>query len=337
MGEVALRFIQGGYEGSKGTATAATTQLLGKITSTSFNSPREFVDEDRSSLVGAYRVTQGIKDHGFVFEGEATYEQLGWHFGTGVKGSVSATTVGTTGKQYVFTPNATSAGDDLKAATVEFGDDSQEFELTYCEIASWTLGFDALTVGGTFPLMFSANYVGQAVTSNTKTASLSVPTVESIDGATGSVSIGATSVAFGSLTALTGSLRSFRLNYDNALGRKVFVGGGRTYSDIGRGRRMISFDAVFEGNSDGVTRFVEWDLATEKRLRLAFAGSLISGSSPATANQLRIDGRVLFTSFDPVGSVDTNTIYAISGQYIYDSTLASDIQMTLINNQASYT
>lgn len=337
MGEVALRGIQAAYESVKGTALNATTVLLGKITSTSFNSPREFVDEDRSSLVGAYRYNQGIKDHGFVFDGEATYEQFGWHAGTCIKGDVAATTINSTGKQYIFTPNSTSAGDDLESATIEWFDDTQEYELTYCEGTSWTLGFDALTVGGTFPLMFSANYVGQAVASNTKTAALSMPTVESIDGATGDFYIGSNSTAFASLSALTGSLRSFRLNYDNALGRKVFVGDGRQFSNIGRGRRMIGFDAVFEGNSDGVTRFVEWNLATEKRMRLRWQGGIITSSSPATTKKLIIDGRVLFTSFEPVGTVDTNTVYAISGQYIYDSTLASDIQFTLVNDQASYT
>ena len=340
MGERAFAFLQGSLESSKGSNAAATRVLLARLTNPNFNQPREFIEEDRGTLVAAGRFVAGVKDYTFTIEGPANYEQLGWFLQTAVKGSVAASTVGTTGKRYIFSPNTTTTGDDLQAASFEFGDDTQGYLVRYCEATSWEIGFDTLTPGQAAPLNMSLNYVTQSLASNTKTPSLTPPTVNSILGTGGTFQIGSTSTAFNALSALTGSLRSLRVMGDNRLGRKVFVGDGTTYSRIGRGRRVITGEATFEGNSDGVTRFVEWDLATEKRIRLQLNGPTIAGSSPATAYQLWIDGRILFTSFDPVGEVDTNTVYRMAFRFLEDTThntTNSDITLTLTNLESSYT
>ena len=341
MGERAFAFLQGSLETAKGSNNAATRVLLARLTNPNFNQPREFIEEDRGTLVAAGRFVAGVKDYTFTIEGPSNYEQLGWFLQTAVKGSVAASTVGTTGRRYIFSPNTTTTGDDLQAASFEFGDDTQGYLMRYCEATSWELGFDTLTVGQAAPLNMRVNYVTQSLASNTKTAGLTAPSVNSILATGGTFAIGATSTGFGSLTTLSSSLRSFRLTGDNRLGRKVMVGDGVTYSDIGRGRRVTTFEATFEGNSDGVTRFVEWDLATEKRMRIQLSGPTIAGSSPATGYQLWVDGRVLFTSpFDPVGEVDTNTVYRVTGRFLEDAahnTTNSDITLTLTNDQSSYT
>lgn len=339
MGEVALRFVQAGLEATKGTPVNATRILLARITNPNFNKPREFVEEDRGTLVGSQRFNDGVKDYTFSIEGPANYEQIGWFFATAVKGSVVATTINTAAKQYVYTPQTTATGDDLQSATIEFGDNTQEFESEYCEATGFTLGFDTLAVGQAAPVNMTTNYLTQSLTSNTKTAGLTPPaTVNSILATGANWYTGSTSTAFGSLAELPGSLRSFNLDYQNGLGRKVFVGDGDTYSNIGRGRRVITFTAMVEGNADGVTRFVEWDLGTEKRQRLRFQGGQIAGASPATTYKLIIDGRFVLTAFNPIGVVDTNTVFEISGRFLPDSTISdSDLQITLVNLEASYT
>jgi hypothetical protein len=329
MGEVALRFLQGALETSKGSNQAATRIIAGRITSPSFTQERAFVDEDRGSFAARYRFTQGAKDYGFTVEADASFEQLPWFLQTAAKGNVSPAATVTT-----FVPSTTGVtGDDLQSASFEFGDDTQAFSTTYCEANTWTLGFDTLAVGGSFPLKFSANYFASSLGSNTKTAGLTYPTIETIEGTSGSFHIGTTSTAYGSLGALTGSLRSFSMTWDNKLSKKLFVGDGKEFSAMGRGKREVNFEAVFEGNSDGVTRFVEWDLATKKRIRLAFTGT--------SGKYLNIDGCVLFTSFDPVGAVDTNTVFAMSGVFVYENTdnggLDAEVRLAIKNGESSYT
>lgn len=339
MGERAFAFLQGSLETSKGSNNAATRILMARMTSPSFNQPREFLEEDRGTLVAAGRYITGVKDYTFAIEGAATFEQLPWFLQTAAKGSIVATTVGTTGKRVVFSPNTTVTGDDLQAAAFEFGDDSQSFLSKYCEATSWDLGFDSPTTGQAAPLNMSFHYITQSLASNTKTANLTPPAVNSILATGASFAIGATTTGFGSLAGLTGSLREFHMTSDNNLGRKVFVGDGLTYSLIGRGRRMTTFTATFEGDANGVTRFVEWDVPTEKRIRLQFYGPTISGSAPATAYQLWIDARILFTAFDPTQAQDTNTVFKVSGRFLEDaahSTTNSDYTITVTNDQATY-
>ena len=335
MGEVALRFLQMGLESVKGTPVAATRILMARITNPNFNRPREFVEEDRGTLVGASRFIGGVDDYAFSIDAEgANYEQLPMLFSTCVKGDVSPVNFATAAYRYTFTPQTTATGDDLDSATVEFGDDSQEFECEYAEGTGFTLGFDTLAVGQASPVKFTGNYLTQSLASNTKTAGLSVPTVNTILATGANFYLGSTSTAFGSLSEVTAHLRSFNMDYQNGLGRKVFVGDGTTFSNIGRGRRVVTFTGTVEGDSTGVTRFVEWDLATEKRMRVRFQGPIISGTSPATVYRLTIDGRFVFTSFDPIGEVDTNTVFAFGGRFLPDSTISdAEVQFEIVNDQ----
>ena len=338
MGEVALRFLAGGLEGTKGTQVAATRLLMARITNPKFERPRTFPEDDRGTLVAASRFYGGVFDGSFSIEQESTFQEFGWFAATVIKGSVAASTINVAAYRHTFTPQTTAAGDDLQSASVEFGDDTQEYECEYCEGTGFTLGFDTLKVGEATPVNMTVDYVTQSLTSNTRTAGLSVPTVETILATNATFYLGSTSTAYASLSALTASLRSFSLKYDNGLGRKVFVGDGDTYSNIGRGRRVVTFDAMVEGDSNGVSRFSEWTLGTEKRMRLLFQGDVISGTTPATTSKLQIDGRFVLTSFDPLQTVDTNTVYSLSGRFLPDTALSdAEVQFVLTNNVSAYT
>lgn len=341
MGEVALRFLYGGIEGTKGTGVAATRQIMGRISNPNFNIPRDFVEEDRGTLVAAARFVEGVKDYTFSIaqENGTTFEDVGWLFLTSVIGTDAPSTINTAAYSRTFTPQSTAAGDTLDSATVEFGDDTQEFECEYCEGEGFTLGFATLAVGQAAPVTMTTDYVTQSLTSNTKTSGISTPSDLSTILATGAnFYLGSTSTAYASLSELTGSLRAYTLTYMNNLGRKVYVGDGTTFSNIGRGRRVVTFTAQVEGNADGVTRFTEWDLGTEKRMRLLFQGPVVTSSSPATTKKFRIDGRFVLTAFNPIGEVDTNTVFEISGRYMPDTALSdSEIQFLLVNGVDSYT
>ena len=338
MGEVALRFLNGGFEATKGTGVAATRQLMARITNPNFNIRRDFIEEDRGTLVASTRFVEGVKDYTFSIaqENGATYEDIGWFFHTTVHGTAAPTTINTAAYSRTYTPQTTAAGNTLKSATIEFGDDTQEFECEYCEGEGFTLGFATLAVGQAAPVTMTTDYVTQSLASNTKT-SLSAPTVDTILATGANFYLGSESTAYASLSEVTGFLRAYTMTYANNLGRKVYVGDGTTFSNIGRGRRVVTFTAQVEGDSAGVTRFTEWDLGTYKRMRLLFQGPVISGSSPATTKKLRIDGRFVLTAFNPIGEVDTNTVFEITGRYMPDTALSdAEVQFLLVNGEATY-
>lgn len=340
MGERALAFLQGSLETTKGSNNASTRILLARVTSTAFTRPKEWVEEDRGTLVAANRYIGGVEDHTLTIEGPANFQQIGWFLQTASKGSVAGSNIASTAYRYIFSPNTTATGDDLQAASFELGDDTQSFLVRYAEADEWSLSFDALAVGQAAPVTFSANYVAQSFGSNTRTSGLSSPTVNSIVATGARFYLGATTTGFGSLAQLTGSLRAFSMRSANALGRKVFVGDGTRLSNMGRGRRVTTWEATIEGDANGVTRFVEWSTDTQKRMRLQFFGDTITGSSPATAYQLWIDGRIDIETFDPIGEVDTNTVFRLTGRFVEDAanaTANSDYTITLTNDQSSYT
>lgn len=339
MGEVALRFLNGGFEATKGTGVAATRQLMARITNPNFNIPRDFIEEDRGTLVASTRFVEGVKDYTFSIaqENGTTYEDIGWIFHTVVHGTAAPTTINTAAYSRTYTPQTTAAGDTLKAATIEFGDDTQEFECEYCEGESFTLGFSRLSVGQAAPVTLTTNYVTQSLASNTKTT-LTAPTVETVLATGANFYLGSESTAYASLSEVTGFLRAYQMTYTNNLGRKVYVGDGTTFSNIGRGRRVVTFTAEVEGDSNGVTRFTEWDLGTYKRMRLLFQGKVITGTTPATTRKLQIDGRFVLTEFNPIGEADTNTVFQITGRYMPDTALSdAEVQFLLVNGEATYT
>lgn len=343
MGERALAFLAGGLEATKGTAVAATRLLLARPTTVTLNQPRAFVSEDRGTLVDATRFNAGVKDYQWTLTAQGvSFEQLSWFLQTCSKGSVTPTTVGTTGKQWVFSPNTTTTGDDLQAATIELGDDTQGYRMTYNEGDRFTLSFATLSVGQAAPLDLTIDYVAQTFASNTRTAGLATPAVESVTAtANGTWQIGSNATAFSALPTISSQLRAFSFHSDNALGRKVFVGDPNlTYSNIGRGRRISTFTGQFEADANGTTRFVDWDLATPKRMRLTLNGTTVAGSAPATAKSIQIQGQVYFLTFNPIGVHETNTVYDVSGRFIEDATLPtanSDYSITVVNDQAAAT
>lgn len=331
--------MAGGFESTKGTGVAATRTLMARITDVDFEIPREFVEEDRGTLVAAQRFNEGIKDYKFKIEQDGTtYEDLPWFFHTAVHGTPTSATINTAATRWTFTPQTTAGGDTLKAATIEFGDNTQEFECEYCEVNDFTLEFDTLKVGDATPVKTTYNYLTQSLSSNTKTT-LTLPTVETILANRANWFDGSTSTAYASLAEVTGTLRSFSLKYDNNLARKAYVGDPeQTYSNIGRGRRVVTFEATVEGNATGVGYFPHWSIGTQRRWRIRFQGDTITGSSPSTTKKLTIDFRYVLTGFEPVGAVDTNTVFKIMGRCMPDTALSdAEIAFEVVNDVSAYT
>lgn len=334
MGERALAWLQGGLESTKGTGVAASRILTGRITAADPGEKAQYLEHQRGSFESAYTAVSTVSTATLTLEQEATFEELPWFLLTGVTGGRGSSLVNTAAYKWSFAPfSASSNSDDLKAATIQWGDNDAGFRAVYAEIGTFTLGFNTLSGGGAYPLTFTANYLAKSIASNTRTAGLPQPSVEVVDASRCTFYIGTTSTGYDSLSALSGSLRQFEMNWDNGLEHKVTAGeGGVPSITLGRGKRSATFTMLVEGDTNGVTRFTEADTGTTKRIRLAFQGSLISGSSPATAREVRIDGRARFLKVTPLGEVGTNTVFSIDGQFEHDATLDAGATLTVIND-----
>src|SRR3990167_9264314 len=185
---------------------------MGRISTPNFNIPRDFVEEDRGTLVAAARFVEGVKDYTFSIaqENGTTYEDIGWLFLTSVIGTDAPSTINTAAYSRTYTPQSTAAGDTLNSGTIEFGDDTQEFECEYCEGEGFTLGFQTLAVGQAAPVTMTTDYVPQSLASNTQTSGITTPPDRTPSLATGAnFYLGPTPTAYASLSELTGSLRAY--------------------------------------------------------------------------------------------------------------------------------
>ena len=328
--------MQLGRESTAGTGVAATTVFpidegfLGFELDRATESP----DEDYGS---SSREQPGRESHGirlanatlpFVMRFQDLMHPLEMH----VKGSVSPT--GSGPYVYVYTFDETSM--TLKPYTMEYGDinsTQDEWRGVGCIATGLELGFDALSAPGNAMWKGSLDLLALDREAAAMTSAQTPPaTLETMEGHYTTLAYGSTSTAFGSLTALTASLKSFRLT--SAINAQARAYGGTTdiASVWGRsGKGEINFEAMLKLTSTTKTNMldvfnVSGSVASEQRWRVAIDGS---GNNVAT-----IDARVRYRAVD-VGEHEGERLYLCKGVMVNDATLGGRCAITLTNDVAS--
>lgn len=237
---------------------------------------------------------------------------------------------------YAFDETGTLLNTALKPYTIEYGvDGSTQDEWRAVGAIADTLefGFDALSAPGNSMWRGSLGLVAINREPQALTGTATAPTtLETMEGHLTTLAEGPVGTAFGSLSALTGSLKQFQLRSGlNAVGRP-YGGSSDTVGAIGRnGKGTVEFDALIGISATAKTDVhdiynVSGSVATERRWRLTIDGS---GS-----NEMTIDARVRFRSVN-VGDHEGERLYAVSGVFVYDSTLAARGKFTLKNAVAA--
>ena len=237
---------------------------------------------------------------------------------------------------YAFDESGTLLSSALKNYTIEYGVDgsTQDEWQAYGVIATGLdLGFDALSAPGNSMWRGTLDLVAVSRIGSAITGTATAPTtLETMEGHFTTLAEGTTATAFGSLSALTGSLKQFSLRSGiNAQGR-AYGGSSDTVSAWGRsGKGEVEFDALIGISSTAKSDIhdiydVSGAVATERRWRIDCDGSGV--------NDLKLDARVRFRSVN-VGEHEGERLYAVNGVFVYDSTLASRGTFTLTNAVAT--
>lgn len=173
----ALRRLQIGKESVLGTSVAAAAKLMGVMGQMNVGDRDIFHPEDeRGSLVGAHRAyVPSIHWRGSKISGDVTYEDFPMIVAMAVANDIlTPSTVDTNARKYLTSPNLTSANTP-KSATLEFGDDVQEYEAE-------AVLCSALEISGAIDqaVKFSADVFGRQLTPSTFTGALSERSVVSV-------------------------------------------------------------------------------------------------------------------------------------------------------------
>lgn len=160
----ALRKIQVGKEATPGTAVAATTQLVGKMTMRPNYAIYRPDDHDTGLFSEYYRSEIVGQQTTGTFESDFNFEQAPILLGMAVKGGVTAV-----GDTYDFTPTLNSAWNP-DTYTLYFGDNQQVYQIPMTFATN-------LTISGSVdePVMVSADLWGQQMTTGTFGVGVSIP------------------------------------------------------------------------------------------------------------------------------------------------------------------
>lgn len=331
MSEAVFRVLQLGHQAGFGTAVAATTIFPVDPGSGEFELDRaaESPDEDYGVIARhqAGRGSFGVRIATGSVTGTVRYEDFG-HILNMALNDVSSSGTGTGTVTHTWTNAMTAIG--VIPYTLEVSDDTQDWDVDDVVCTQFDAGFDALTAPGNAMWTFNASLQGSDKEKSTATASLTAPTaLETVEGHLTTLSEGPVGTAFDSLTALTAHLVSYRITCNVPKPGRVYGGSSDKAASWGVQKSEITFEAELKVSSSSITDVfdifnVSGGLPTDRRWRISCDG--------AGVNAMTIDGRVRFTSVNvnPDGR-DGERLLAVSGYYVYDSTLASDLQWKIVN------
>ncbi len=281
------------------------------------------------------RGTYGVRLARMPLRGVVRFEDLQEFLAPSLAGGVTPATVSTGVYSWVYAADDTS--DTLTSKTVQEGDNIQAYEMTYGLIDRLRLSYNALAAPGNSPWMLEADFIGQdkKATSFSGTPA-TVNNAETAMGHLTTCAIGATGTSYAGLSNTVGLL-AFDVTVQVGVIPRVYGAASNDAFQVhGRGIRSAVWTAMFLEMAG--TKSALWDIfqvagpqPTDQRMRVACTGTAIAGGFN---KQMYIDGRIEFTAV-PVAEQNGGTVYNATGRYIDDSTLSSNIEVTVQNGIAT--
>jgi hypothetical protein len=329
MAERVFDIIQMGVQSTDATPVAATAIFPARIDSAELDRSLRIPEEDfgRLSPANPGRLAYGPRGASASLEANVRFEDVMRLLEMHGKGGVAPTGSGPYTWTYTFDETSLTA----KSYTLELGSETaqDQWRLIGCRIEELTLGFDALAAPGNAPWSASASIVAIDRTINALTSGLSAPAaLETAEGHLTTVYEGTTATAFSSLTELAAHLVAFRLTSRMPWERRIYGSTSDTASSWGlSGKPETTFEMELKVSSSAKTNIHDTFMAagaaaTERRLRIRATGS--------GTKTLTIDGRVVYESVQR-GDRNGEAVYSVTGRYVYDPTLASRLQIVVVN------
>lgn len=268
----AFRRIQIGKESTPGTAVAATRKLIGEL-SISPNLTIHRPTDERNSLSEFRRSEVVGQDASLSYSSDATYDQIIHFLAMALKGGVTPTQpdVGNSPTVYdwVYTPVATVLA-AVDTFTIEYGDNTQEFECKYCFVQSLELGFAMNSV-----VTLKADMMGHYPIKSSFTGALSDESVEEVVSNDLTVAIDTTWANLG-VTPKSGVVAGATLRIPTGLVPIKAADGSMEFTRIGEQRRHFELDLDILVSSAAITEYDAAVAQTDRAIRLIVTGPTIS-------------------------------------------------------------
>ena len=313
MGIKKLSYIQIGAESTAAKGTEVNADIIwrgmGNIVT---DDEKVFPEEDVGYLSGVNRsYTPKLAATLEMEEGPATFEQAPHIFEAGIATEVATQDGAGDGYiyQYAF---PTTAAPEITTYTIEGGDNVQEYQFTYGVVSDFSIAGaaeQAVTV--------AANWFGREADTGTKTAALSLVSVEEVLFQLATLYVDGTGDTFGT-TQATNTFLEFNLNYTTGF-QPVYTGDGQKYftfeKNIGP---EVLLDVMFEHDATAVTEYAAYKNGTTRMIRIDCTGSTLTSSGTVYAEKkMIIDVCGAWESFEGLDEKDGNTVVTgtLRGRY----------------------
>lgn len=329
--EIPFEYLLGALESARGTAIAAPTRNLavtGMITPTQEVS---FPDESRGTLVARYRAQSTRRwTEWETEETDVDLNSMAFWLSMAVKGGVAGSLIETGVYKFTYTPTLTS--DDLKSATLWWGDPGmQTFRSAYCMADELVIKADGTGTDGT---KFGIKGRGRQ---ETKVANPVVPALStpmSIAPAYMDVWLEANNTnAFGT-TSITGRVLSVEHTIPTEVKYKFGPAGvaapaqdARTFRRVGRDKRMIETTIEMELLDTAQYDIFDTRNAQPVRLRVRHNTAALIGATQYGYLQIDQAGPLIDLEWGSYEDVNRTVKFTVPS--MYDTTLASDFYVEL--------
>ena len=335
MGESFFAAVQYGIEGTRGTAVAATKILPSKHPPIKTDRKPVFPPEQTGIRANA---TRGVI-HQYLYTNTLSIEHgyfqaLPFFFGCGLKGATagSETTPSQGDYPWDFTPSLTAANSP-KAATIELGDDDQYYEVEYCMFESIKLSSSVAQGQDASPVAISGDFFGRQLTPTTKTAGLSLPNQEPLNGKLARLYIDTSWAGIGG-TEKTDVLRGFDIEILTGVHPKMMGSGAKTFNKHGEGIIAVMMSLTLERGTVSKSIFTAQQAGSFLAARLEINGGQIGSG---VNHQLRVDLGGIWEDVNPMSSEDRgNNIDTMVLQAFYDKTGAKLLRVNMITDTNTY-
>lgn len=313
----AFRRIQIGRETTtaRGTAVAADKILLGTMTMTPTLALHMPEDEERNSLAMVHRSTKVGQNTAWRFESALQYETVHSLLDMAINGNSTNARAGSSGGVGDWTFNSNSTARNWQSSyTIEYGDDVQEYELTFGlgEQIEFTYAMNE-------PLRASLTGFGRLNTTGTFTASLVAPVVEE---AVTALTVLYTDTAWANLGNSTadGYLVNAVIRVPTGVTRTKYADGSLDFSNFTETKFAGELELTIVHNTSGkelYDRYLNQDLTF---FRLETLGTTTIGGSSAATRTFRADLAVRFTEPPEFfGNQDGENTFVLRGKTFADS------------------
>ena len=333
-GSTRLRAFQLGLEGTPLSQTAATRRMPWSFAPT-VDPHWTFPTADTGTLdqaIAPFRVAQDVTG---VATGELFANDVPALMAASIKGGVSPSTVGTTGKQWIWQPTSTSQ-DVFDTFTGEWFDDAVADAWAGAGgiITDWTITYPQ-NLG---PRALSANYrFAKSAYPASPTGSLAVDTSPTpLFMADTDLYVNDTAGAIGT-TRIADTLYDASVTYGGNIDVKRFANGNSVRFDVanyGRGERTFGFMINVTKDAAAVAEAVKWIGAnpTERFLELRTTSLAFAGSGQPYSLSIRIPG---FWITRGESTINSNTGFSLTGHQIADPTLLYPLRIAAVTTMAT--